>query len=372
MTPLSELELLLRPAGAGLYTVSTGREEQEGLQCSLYGVADAGEVPAAWRRALEAVASARVAVLGIPSDTGAGLRARGQLRAASAASGRAGGPAGVADLGGRGGRGGHRRRGGGPHLLHDEMVSEEQKTASREALYPALSPAEAAALPVSPLSVAERALERLYELNPRLKVFVLGGDHSVAWPVVAALARRQTAPWAIVQPDAHTDLLAERLGVKYCFATWAYHANELLGREGRLVQVGVRASRRPREHWERTLGVRQFWADEVQARGESGTSTTIVAHLESRGIGRVYFSNDIDGTDAAFAPATGAPEPGGLTPGLVRALVRRLGERFELLGADLVEVAPPLGAPEDSRRTLDVGASYVLASLEALAGGGRA
>ena len=63
--------------------------------------------------------------------------------------------------------------------------------------------------------------------------------------------------------------MPERLGVKYCFATWAYHANDLLGRGGRLVQVGVRASGQPREHWERTLGVRQFWAAEIAARGEA-------------------------------------------------------------------------------------------------------
>ena len=55
---------------------------------------------------------------------------------------------------------------------------------------------------------------------------------------------------------------------RICFATWAYHANELVGRGGRLVQVGVRASGARSEHWESTLGVRQFWADEVAARGE--------------------------------------------------------------------------------------------------------
>ena len=53
--------------------------------------------------------------------------------------------------------------------------------------------------------------------------------------------------------DAHTDLLQERLGIQYCFATWAYHANELLRRDGRLVQVGIRASGRSQSHWESSL-----------------------------------------------------------------------------------------------------------------------
>jgi guanidinobutyrase len=366
VTPLRELELLLRPAGGGLHTVSTGRAQQEALQRAIYGVDDVRQVATAWRQALATLATARVAVLGVPSDCGAGLErgaafapralraavleARPDLRQWAERHG-------VVDVGDVAVI---------PQLLHDSMVSDGQKIAARAALYPSLPPLEASGLPVSPLSITERVVERLFDVNPGLRLFVLGGDHSVAWPVVAALARRRAEPFAVVQPDAHTDLLPDRLGVKYCFATWAFHANEVIGRDGRLVQVGVRASTRPREHWESALGVKQYWAADIAAQGEAATLDAIVAHLRGRGVRHVYFSNDIDGTDAAYAPATGAAEPGGLTPDFVRALVDRLGAAFTLIGADLMEVAPPLGAPEGSRRTLEVGATYVLASLEAL------
>ena len=110
-----------------------------------------------------------------------------------------------------------------------------------------------------------------------------------------------------MHPDAHTDLLSERLGVKYCFATWAYHANERLGRGGRLVQVGIRASGRPREHWEGTLGVKQFWADEIDDPRRRCGDRRVIEHLRSIGVARVYVSNDIDATDPALAPSTGAP-----------------------------------------------------------------
>ncbi len=83
---------------------------------------------------------------------------------------------------------------------------------------------------------------------------------------------------------------------------------------------------------------------------------------------RVYLSNDIDATDGAAAPSTGAPEPNGLTPDFVRALIRRIGGAFPLLGADIVEVAPPVGSPEDARATADVAATYMRESLAALAG----
>jgi agmatinase len=219
---------------------------------------------------------------------------------------------------------------------------------------------------VAPLTIAERVVDQLQRARPGLRIFMLGGDHSVAWPVVAAIARHASEPWAIVHADAHTDLLPERLGVRICFATWAYHANELVGRGGRMVQVGVRTSSRTKEHWESTLGVRQFWADEVQARG-AAVIDDVIRHLQALGIRRVYLSNDIDATDSAAAPSTGAPEPNGLSPEFVRALIAGVGAAFPLLGADVVEVAPSIGSAEDARRTSDVAASYMRASLAVLA-----
>jgi arginase family enzyme len=368
-TPVADqLAAMLRPAGGGIYTVSTGRAEQETLQRALYGARDRDEIEARWRQALEDAAGARVVMLGVPSDCGAGL-VRGAsfgpqaLRAALLAReprfaeiARAEGIVDVGDVFVV------------PHILHDDMLSAAQIDACRAAMYGGRP--ESAALPVSPLSITELVIDRLLAINPALRLMVLGGDHSVTWPVVAALARAQREPWAIVHLDAHTDLLPERLGVKYCFATWAYHANDRLGRGGRLVQVGVRASGRPRQHWEGTLGVRQFWADEIRARGEAAILAEVIAHVRSIGVRRVYLSNDIDATDAALAPSTGAPAEGGLTVDFARALIARVGEAFEVIGGDLVEVAPPIGSPEDSRRTTDVGACYMLETLAAMVGAG--
>ncbi|HEY2901776.1 MAG TPA: arginase family protein, partial [Polyangia bacterium] len=70
---LDELALMLRPAGGGIFTVSTGRAEQEQLQRALYQAADAAAVTTQWRAALASIASAKVVVFGIPSDCGAGL-----------------------------------------------------------------------------------------------------------------------------------------------------------------------------------------------------------------------------------------------------------------------------------------------------------
>lgn len=366
MSPLDELALLLRPAGGGVYVVSTGRAEQLAVQRALYGARDEAEVEARFREELSRIASARVLVLGVPSDTGAGYvrgsnlgpqAIRARMLEEDAAWPDAMRRRGIVDLG---------DVLVVPQLLHDEMLSPEQLRRSRLACFPGVSDAARAGLPVSPLSKAERALDLALRLAPHAAPVLLGGDHSCAWPAVAALSRAHTEPWGIVQIDAHTDLLEERLGVRYCFATWSFHANDLLGRGGRLVQVGIRATRHDRGHWEGTLGVRQFWAEEC-LRDPAAALDAILAHVKSTGVRGVYFSNDIDGTDERLADATGTPEPDGLVPDFVSALVRRLGAEVGLLGGDVMEVAPPIArSPDGARRTVGLAARYLRETLDAI------
>jgi len=366
VTPLEELALLLRPAGGGLYLVSTGRDAQERLQRRLYNAKSDGDVAARFRVALARIATAKVFVLGIPSDVGAGFRRGANLGPQAIRTALLEAlpewPArseelGVVDIG---------DVFVVPQLLHDEMLSEAQIAATRAALYPNVAPEIASELPVSPLSIAERAMDLVFGINPNIAPIVLGGDHSAAWPAVAALARARRDRWGIVQPDAHTDLLEHRLGIKYCFATWSWHANELFGRDGRLVQVGTRASRYDRGRWESSLGVRQFWADACRSDPQ-GVLDRLIAHLQEKKVTGVYFSNDIDGTDSEFADATGTPEPGGLEPDFVVALVKRLGETVGVIGGDVMEVAPPLrDKPDSTERTVALAVRYLRETIGAI------
>jgi len=367
MHPRELLGQLLRPAGGGIYVVSSGASEQRALQERLYAVSGEAEVQRRFTEELDRIASARVVVLGVPSDVGAGfLRGANMgpqaIRAALldahpswSAEARALGIVDVGDVLVT------------PQLLHDDMLSTAQQHATQDALYPTLDEPSRRTMPVSPLSMEARALEAIFAINPSVKPLVLGGDHSCAWPVAEALAKTRSEPWGIVQIDAHTDLLKERLGVRYCFATWSYHANELLGRGGKLVQVGIRASRHDRGHWESSLGVRQFWASECTADPNAALDA-ILAHVERTGVRSIYFSNDIDGTDERFADATGTPEPNGLLPDFVVELVRGLGSRVGLCAGDLMEVAPSIPrTPGGRERTLETAVRYFHETAVALA-----
>jgi len=153
--PLHELELLLRPAAGGLYAVSTGKAEQLAIQERIYEARGENEVAQRWKDALARIAAARVVLVGIPSDTGASiLRGANQgpqeLRARLLdddpewfARATAKGLVDVGDVFVV------------PQLLHDEMLSEAQIARTRRAIYPGH---DREPLPVSPLSMAERAL----------------------------------------------------------------------------------------------------------------------------------------------------------------------------------------------------------------------
>lgn len=342
--------------------MSTGRAEQQALQRRFYAADSEEDVTDRFLQTLERVSEARVLVLGVPSDVGAGFRRGANLGPAAIRS---------ALLEAEPNWNEHCRERGVvdvgdvfvvPQLLDDAMLSAEQRERCRAALYPEVSAERRGSLPVSPLSIAERAFSLLLERAPTAKLFVLGGDHSCAWPAVKALhdAGRR---FCLVQPDAHTDLLPERLGIRMCFATWTFHANELLGRNQRVIQVGVRASQRPREHWERTLGVRQLWADEIASDPERALDAVLEA-VKATGL-PAYFSNDIDGTDASVADACGTPEPDGLDPSWVRELIARLGREVGLVGADIMEVAPLLGQ-DGGRATVQLAADYTRRSVDAL------
>lgn len=372
---LDLLPHLMRPAGAGIPAFSAGKEAGALLGSLLYsilfpdlnfnrsGQVDLQQIQSCWKETWSYLAEARTVLIGVPTDTGAGIR-----------RGAAYGPREVrrelyqlqefqkllkskkvVDLG---------DIYVNPHLLHDSMLSEEQKHRCREEMYPEAEPGLRSGLPVSVLSQLKVILKGLVRDFPNIRIQIIGGDHSVAWPVSEVMAKRYPKTLGIVQPDAHTDLLSSRLGVKYCFGTWSYHANELLGRGGKLVQVGIRQSGKDKHHWESSLDVKQYWAAEINSKEPGEVIAGIVAHLKEKGIRQLYFSNDIDGTDQAEAPATGTPATGGVSSHFILGLIEALAKNFEIVASDVVEVAPDLGPDEAGKvKTCKLAARYLLACL---------
>ncbi len=340
LSALDRLRLFLRPPGRGIATFSTGGGMARPLLMKLYGTDQSEAIQEAWEEALQRIRRVETILIGVPCDTGASFfrgAAFGPMGIRMAYLERYGAyPKGLIDIGDVLCI---------PQLLHDSMLNDAQISACRQALFPGT---QGEALPVSPLSLAEAAFLTLHELNPKARLVVLGGDHSVSWPAMRYCQERLGQEYGVLHFDAHSDLLEKRLGVSFCFATWAFHAQKAM-KPKHLVQVGLRASTRSREQWEALLPVRQFWAAEIKGK-ETQAIENVVEHFRELGVSRIYISNDIDGTDASFAPATGTPEFEGLQPAFVTQLIAEVRKHFEVFGGDITEVAPPLSGSLDFAR----------------------
>ncbi len=152
----------------------------------------------------------------------------------------------------------------------------------------------------------------------------LGGDHSVTYPVLRAVARRHRE-LSILHFDAHPDLYDEFEGNRYSHACpFARIMEEGLAQ--RLVQVGIRTLNAHQQAQARRFGVEIVTMDDFDPK------------LVPVPSGPIYVTIDLDGLDPAFAPGVAHPEAGGLsTRDVVRVLHRIDGP---IVGADIVELLP--------------------------------
>jgi agmatinase len=159
---------------------------------------------------------------------------------------------------------------------------------------------------------------------------VLGGEHSVSIGAMRAAAARW-AGLSFLQLDAHTDLRPEYEGSRYNHACVMARAREL----GPVVQVGIRSmDAAEREGLDPR---RVFYAEDLAGgRMRRDWTRRVVGRLGRR----VYLTLDLDVFDPSIMPSTGTPEPGGLGWYPVLRLLRRLFRQREVVGFDVVELAP--------------------------------
>jgi agmatinase len=168
---------------------------------------------------------------------------------------------------------------------------------------------------------------------------ILGGDHSITEPNVRACAA-VAGPVGLVHFDTHTDTGTEVFGVEFSHGTPMYRLVEGGAVDPRrYVQIGLRGYW-PGETefaWQAERGITAFTMGDVR---ELGIGIVVERTLATVGPGPVFLTVDVDVLDPAFAPGTGTPEPGGMTSADLLWASRTLAAGLELVGADVVEVAP--------------------------------
>ena len=159
---------------------------------------------------------------------------------------------------------------------------------------------------------------------------MLGGEHTISVGAFRALAKLPE-PVGIIQFDAHADLRAAYEGSPLSHACVMHHALEL---NIPFIQLGVRALSPPEVQLRKQHDILHYDGYDI---GRNGLPTDwIPADFPQR----VYVTIDIDALDTAIMPATGTPEPGGLTWWQLDHLLRDITAQRQVIGFDCVELAP--------------------------------
>lgn len=154
--------------------------------------------------------------------------------------------------------------------------------------------------------------------------FTLGGDHSIAFPIMQAMAQKYPN-LNIIQFDAHGDLYDELGGNRHSHASPFARIMEN-GLAKSLTQVGIRTmTRHQKEQGER------FGVNVIQMKDWT-------ADLDLQIEGPVYLSFDMDALDPAFAPGVSHHEPGGFSTREVISMIQKLD--LNIVGCDVVEYNP--------------------------------
>lgn len=285
-------------------------------------------------------AGAEIAVLGVPFDAGGAVRVGARYA-----------PQAIRTQSMRHLRPYHRQHGFAPTLDHicvdmgDAPIAQELPEASREAI--------------------EAAAARAHAAGASLLAF--GGDHASSLPLLRAAAKASTTPLALIHFDAHQDVVDGYYGnaVRYNNGTVFRRAcEEGLIDPAHSIQIGMNGPVFPGMFVSdsQALGLSVIEADQV---AEIGARETVRLIREKIGDRPAYLSFDLDVFDVAFAPGTGAPETGGLTPREGLAILRGLAG-LNIRSADLVELNP-LFDTADITAILAANIAFELLALMALA-----
>jgi guanidinobutyrase len=215
------------------------------------------------------------------------------------------------------------------------------------------------------LSDTIRIITKAYDafLKHDLIPMTLGGDHTLTLPVLRSIAKKH-GPVALVHVDAHADVNDTMFGERETHGTVFRRAwEEGLILPDKVWQIGLRGTGYAADDFDepRGWGFNHRLAQELWHRSLTPLAAEVRAAI---GDHPTYISYDIDSLDPAYAPGTGTPEIGGLTPPQAMELIRGL-RGLNIVGCDLVEVSPPY---DTTGNTALIAANLVFEMLSILPG----
>ncbi|MBQ9014553.1 MAG: agmatinase [Firmicutes bacterium] len=171
---------------------------------------------------------------------------------------------------------------------------------------------------------------------------MVGGDHSVTIPVERGINAALDEPFGIIHIDAHMDLSYELEGDPLSHGSTEQRALELsnVGSTENLYFIGIRSIEPDEFEFSRTHDIQVKTAWDCYHEGIEAVADDCIAKMKR--FKKVYLTFDIDALDPAYAGGTGTPQFGGLTSRMALTLIQKLFTELNIIGFDVVEIAPPL------------------------------
>ena len=171
---------------------------------------------------------------------------------------------------------------------------------------------------------------------------VLGGDHSIGYPDVKAVARHVDGNVGIVHLDRHIDLAERDMDERMHTTQW-FHSTRIPNiPSANLVQIGIGgwAGKKAGMAVARERGTTVLTIGDVERLGVERAAEAAL-EIASRNTEAIFLSLDIDVVDPGNAPGTGTPEPGGLSSREMLRFISIVAKEAPLCGMEVVEVSPP-------------------------------
>jgi agmatinase len=171
-------------------------------------------------------------------------------------------------------------------------------------------------------------------------LFSVGGEHSITPGLLRGVIRASEGPVTVVQIDAHADLRDSYEGSRYSHACAMRRC--LDENAAAVIGLGIRSFCLEEALFikENSRRVSTWTADGIESADPAELSRALGAAVHGR---RIYLTIDVDGLDPSVIPATGTPEPGGLSWRQALAIVKTVGSAAEVVAVDCVELAPRRG-----------------------------
>jgi agmatinase len=170
---------------------------------------------------------------------------------------------------------------------------------------------------------------------------IMGGDHSIGYPIARAVAQNVEGKVGIIHIDRHVDTQEKDMDEIMHTCPWFHATNIPNCPPSNLVQLGIGGWQVPRAGVKvgRDRGTTILTVNDIEKVGVDKT-VEIALEVAWKGASAVYLSFDIDALDAGFVPGTGWPEPGGLLPREALGIVNGIA-REGIVAMEVCEVSPP-------------------------------